>query len=266
MVARLSVSAIFRWHLLAIATLGLLNAVTLIGDAFGRMGLLGFSNLFRVSYEANIPTLFAALALGAAALVALRLTQADDLAAEERTGWRVFAMVFAFMALDEIAQLHEVLNVVGHHLRAQGPWLYVGIFPYAVVALFLTVILFRFWKRRSRRVRGGIALAGGGYLIAAIGMEMPENLLIDAGVPFFDLRLGLLFAAEELGEMVAVAIFLRTLLVRFEELGGGPLLALVGARPLLAFEIAPRLKATPPAPGRSAAARPAAARRRPPAR
>lgn len=252
MAARLTVSAIFRRHLLAIATLGLLNAVTLVGDAFGHINLLGFSTLFRLAYEANIPTLFSALALAAAALVALRLAQADDLAAVERAGWRVFALVFAFMALDEIAQLHEVLNAVGARFQPRGPWLYVGIFPYAAVALWLTVILFRFWSRQSRAVRGGIVIAGGCYLVAAIGIEMPENLLTDAGVSDFDFRLGLLFAAEELGEMVAVAVFLRAFLVRFEELGGGPLLALVGERPLLAIEVVPRLKVTPPAPDRSA--------------
>lgn len=252
MVARLTVSTIFRRHLLAIAMLGLLNAMTLVGDALGHINLLGFSTLFRLAYEANIPTLFSALALAVAALVALRLTQADGLADGDRAGWRVFALVFAFMALDEIAQLHEVLNAMGARFQPQGPWLYVGIFPYAVVALWLSLILFRFWQRQSGAVRGGIALAGGCYLIAAIGIEMPENLLTDAGVSDFDLRLGLLFAAEELGEMVAVAIFLRAFLVRFEELGGGPLLALVGERPLLALEIAPRLKAIPPAPDRSA--------------
>lgn len=243
MATGLTVSRVFRRHLLVIAVLGLLNLMVLIGDAAGHIGLLGFSPLFRVSGEGNIPNLFSALAIAAAALVALRVSQSAGLRADERAGWRVFAGLFGFMAIDEAVQLHEALNAIGHRLQAAGPWLYVGIFPYAAVAFLLSIILARFWVRQSKAVRFGIAAAGICYVAAAIGLEIPENVLGDAGVSPYDARMGALFAMEELGEMAAVALFLRTFLVRFAELGGGPLLALVGARPIFAIEIAPASKA-----------------------
>lgn len=237
MTARLSVTRIFCWHLAAIAALGLLNLAVLAGDAAGYHGMLGFSSLFRLSGEGNVPNLFSALAIAATALVAARIAQAETLRDGERQGWRLFALLLAFMAIDEAVQLHESLNAIGLRLRATGPWFHIGVFPYAMVAIGLAIILYRFWARQSRAVRIGIASAGICYVVAAIGMEVAENMLYGAGVSLYDRRMAALFALEELGEMAAVALFLRTFLVRFEELGAGPLLALVGARPLLAIEI-----------------------------
>ncbi len=239
MAARLSVSRIFRGHLLVILLLGCLNLLVMIGDARDNHLTAGLSHLFRLSSEGNVPNLFSALAIAAAALVAARVAQVPGLAAAERSGWRMLAILFAFMALDEAVQIHEGLSAVGHAYGAAGPWLNAGVFAYALVALFVIVWLFRFWLRQGRAVRAGFALGGIVYLVSAIGLEVRENVLMSAGVSHYDLRLGTLFTLEELGEMVAVALFLRTFLCRFAELGGGPLLALVGARPMLAIDIEP---------------------------
>ena len=238
MAARLAVSSIFLWHLLAILTLGVLNLIVLAGIAGGHYRLMGFTPLFRLSGEGNIPSLFSAVAIAAVALVAARIAQAGSLEEKERRSWRVFAWLFGFMALDEAAQFHEVLGPLGEALVTGGPFYHVAIFPYAVVAFCLAVLLFRFWVQQSPAVRAGIAFAGPLYLLAAVGMETVENLFYSAGFTY-DARVHGLIMVEELGEMLAVALFLRTFLVRFEELDGGPLLALVGERPLLAVEVVP---------------------------
>lgn len=233
------VGTVFRRHLAAILLLGALNLLVLLGDLAGYHGMLGFSRMFRVSDEANFPNLFSTLAIGFAALVALRLAQAGGLRDGERKGWIVFAILFGIMALDEAIQLHEQLSTFGHRLDTGGPWLNIGVFVYLPVAAVLAVLLFGVWARQSRAVRIGFVLAGLCYASAAIGVEIFENMLQDAGVSIYDWRRAALFSAEELGEMLAVALFLRTFLVRFAELGGGPLLALVGARTILAIEIPP---------------------------
>jgi hypothetical protein len=240
MTARFTVSRFFRLHLAAILALGLLNLFVLAGDARGSHLLFGYSPLFRLSAEGNIPNLFSALGLAAAALAAARLTQAGALREGERRGWIVLAAVLALMALDEAAQVHEAMNAIGRRFRASGPFYYIGAFPYLLVAAALALLLFRFWLEQSSRVKRGIAIGGLCYLSAAIGMEVMENILIDRGTSTFDARMAALFAVEELGEMFAAALLLRTFLVRFEELGGGPLLTLAGERPLFAIEIVPR--------------------------
>ena len=133
----------------------------------------------------------------------------------------MLAAVLALMALDEAVQVHEAMNAVGRRFNASGPFYYIGAFPYLLVAAALAVFLFRFSLEQSGRVKRGIAIGGLCYLAAAIGMEVLENILIDRGTSAFDARMAALFAVEELGEMFAAALLLRTFLVRFEELGGG---------------------------------------------
>lgn len=249
MTIRLSASRIFRWHLIAIVLFGILNLLVLFGDALGYHGMLGFSALFRLSGEGNAPSAFSALALVAAALAAARNTQAGALREGERAGWRIFAILLTFMAIDEAIQIHEIMRAVGARLSAVSPWLAFSIYPYGLVALGLAVFLFRFWMRQSRAVMVGIALGGICYVVAAVGLELVEDRMFAAGIGNYDTRMGAAAAVEELGEMVAVALFLRAFLVRFGELGGGAFLSLVGARPILGIEIAPALQpGEPPKP------------------
>ena len=240
MTARFTVPRFFALHLAAILTLGLLNAIVLLGDTAGYHHLFGYSQLFRLSGEGNIPNLFSALGLVVGSLAAARLAQAGGLRTGERRGWIVLALVLVLMALDEAVQIHESLNAIGRRFNASGPFYYIGAFPYVLVAAGLALFLFRFWRGQSGPVKRGIVLGGAFYLFAAIGMEVFENILIDRGTSAFDPRMATLFLVEELGEMVASAILLRTFLLRFEELGGGLLWGLVGERPLFAIEIEPR--------------------------
>jgi hypothetical protein len=239
MTAELTVSQVFRGHLLAIAMLAALDAIVQVGDAAGYHSLLGFSPLFRLSGEGNAPTLISALAIGATALVALRLRQMAALSAEERTGWRVLAWLLAFMALDEMLQLHELMHQLGQRLLPAGPRVPYGQLPYALAALAFAATLLRFWARQSRGVRAGLAAAAALYGVTAFGLEIVEFALVDAGARPYDPVMGVRFAAEELGEMVAIALLLRTFLARFGALGGGALLALTGERPIFAVTIRP---------------------------
>lgn len=244
MAVRLSAPRVFRWHLGAIVLLATLNLLVLGGDAAGYHGMLGFSPLFRLADEGNVPSIFSALAILACSLVAARITQADNLRDGERSGWRTLAMVLGFMALDEAVQIHEAVTGVVR-LNALQPWLLPVAYPYAVVALALGLLLFRFWQRQSRAVSLGILSGGVCYLAAAVGMEVVPERLFRAGIAVNDARYTACVALEETGEMLAVALLLRAFLVRCAELGGGPLLALVGARPMVEIEIAPDRQSPP---------------------
>lgn len=244
MAVRLSAGRVFRWHLASIVLLATLNLLVLAGDAAGYHGMLGFSPLFRLADEGNAPTIFSALAILAASLVAARIAQAGDGRDGERSGWRILAVVLAFMALDEAIQIHEAVTAIVR-LDALQPWLLPAAYPYAIVALILGLLLFRFWLAQSRAVRLGIALGGTCYLVSAVGMEIVAERLFGAGVTVHDVRFTTAVALEEIGEMLAVALLLRAFLSRFTELGGGPLLALVGVRPMLAVRIEPDMSLAP---------------------
>jgi hypothetical protein len=214
-----------------------MNVVGWAADPPGYHERFGFAALFSFIVEGNIPSTFSGLVLAATALVAARLAQAEGLREGERNGWRIFAFTFLFLAVDETTQLHEALNPIGWALGTSGAWRHIGVFPYALLALCLGLALFPFWARQSRPVKWGIAAAGIAYVAATVGIEMPENMLREGGYPSRARRLVALNTVEEWTEMIAVAVFLRCFLIRFVELGGGSLLALVGARPMLAIEI-----------------------------
>lgn len=237
MTAELTVSHIFRRHLLVIALLGAADAAVKIGDAAGHHTLFGLSWLFRLSDEGNVPTLFSALAIAAAALVALRLRRTPGLGPAEPAGWRVLAWLLACMALDEMLRLHEWLNYLGQRLFPWGPHLSLGVLPYGLAALAFGAALLRFWSGQSPRVRWMLAAAAATYVMAAFGLEIVEWRLVDAGAQLHDPAIALSILLEELGELFAIALLLRAFLTRFAELGGGPLLSLADERPILALAI-----------------------------
>lgn len=245
MAVRLSARRVFRWHLGAIVLLATLNLLVLGGDAAGYHGMLGFSPLFRLADEGNAPSIFSAVAILAASLVAARITQADKLRDGERSGWRILAIILGFMALDEAIQIHEVVTGVVR-LDALQPWLLPFAYPYAVVALALGLLLFRFWQRQTRAVRFCFLSGGVCYLAAAVGMEIVAEQLFRAGIATDDARFTASVALEETGEMLAIALLLRAFLVRCTELGTGRLLALVGARPMVEIEITPAAQPASP--------------------
>ncbi|MDP3854538.1 hypothetical protein [Phenylobacterium sp.] len=208
----ISARRLFAWHLLLILALAVANVVTALADGAGEP-----SQFFRMAFESNLPTFCATLALLATALVAWRLATTPNLAADESRAWMVFAALFSFMTLDEAAQVHEKLNSFGD--RTAGMFSSIGVFPYALVALTLGVWLFRFWLRQKPLVRLGLASGGLIYVFSAVGLEMVQNAERAVGTSQSLPKMLALVTGEETGEMIAVAIFLRTFLGRLAELG-----------------------------------------------
>jgi len=217
-------SRIFALHLGIILLLGLAFGLVAMADQLGHPTLKGFSREFRLQEEANIPSFFSALALFVTALASMAVSHALPRGDRDRLGWKVMAGLFIFMAFDEAAQIHELIDLP-HALMKYDRYLhYFSVFPYLAVAAVLAAILFPFWLRLSRDLRFMFALAGILYVLSAVGMEVFENELVVAGASEHSLRMALNYALEELGEMLAVALFLRTILTRLAQIGGGVLL------------------------------------------
>jgi hypothetical protein len=228
MVLRIAPRQIFRWHLATIIALGIANLLVVIIDQFD----IHIGRFMRLSEEGNFPTLFSTAAIAAAALVAWRIASAILVDGAERRAWRILAVLMTFMAVDEGAQIHEMLNHHGLTGPEDGVFSRVGIFPYAAIALLLSIWLFPFWVRQSASVRTGIAFGGICYVTAAAGVELLENASWAAGISQYHPISAALFMCEELGEMLAVAILLRAFLARLAELRE-PTVVLVGTmRPL----------------------------------
>ena len=212
-------------HLLIIAGLVLANVPIAVMDALGHYSLYGYSRLLRLEEEANLPSVFSALALLACAVAAFanrsRLAPDDP----DRSAWGLLTAFFAFLALDEAAMLHELANRISADLDLDGTLTNLGVFVYVPITIWLAVRLLRFWLRQDRGLRTALLAGTAIYGAAAFGFELVENQLLSAGFGPHDLPLRISFTFEESGEMLAVAVFLYAFLRHFSTMGGGPLIA-----------------------------------------
>ncbi len=86
---------------------------------------------FHLDKEANIPTWFSSfilLLVGISSLLVIFLPSSkDENSQKNNTFWKVFGMVYIFISLDEVSQLHEIVNQF-----TDTKWIYV----YAPFAFF----------------------------------------------------------------------------------------------------------------------------------
>jgi hypothetical protein len=217
---------VFKIHLAIIAGLVLANVPIAVMDGLGRHGLLGYSRLLRLEEEANIPSIFSALALGACAVVAWAIRGRLGPGDRDRPAWGLLAAFFALLAFDEAAMLHELANRISRDLELEGVLWNLGVFVYLPILAWLAVRLLPFWLRQGRFLRATLFAGAGIYFASAFGVELLENTLSTAGFRFYDLPMRLSFALEESGEMIGVAVLLFAFLHRFSVLGGGRLVEL----------------------------------------
>lgn len=208
---------IFRAHLAIIGLLGLANAAVLIIGYLGHQRLWGLTEFLLLSKEDNLPSFFSAAALLVVAAAAWSVHKSLPSGSNDRAGWFIFALSFIFLAADEWFQIHEHLPI---RTTLVGTALY--LFPMIPLAL----LMLPFWLRQQSRVRNGIAFGGVAYMLFAIAFEVLEKKIEAAGISSSSWQIYLSTGVEEVGEMFAVAIFLRTFLIRFADLGGGRLISL----------------------------------------
>lgn len=204
---------VLRWQLAIIAGLLLLHVAVSIAYGLGHQHLGGVRKLFDVSEERNVPTYFSALALLACGLTAL-LNLALDPAPRAARAWLLMAAGFIYLSFDESCAIHELLNRVGGGLGLSGPLLYFWVIPYGALALVAAAVFLPFLRDLPAATRNGLVLGGCVYVAGALGMELAEGAIVTHfGQQVFQHGwMRLFLGIEEGGEMIGVAILLRTLL------------------------------------------------------
>jgi hypothetical protein len=104
-------------RLLAGTTLFLLLvsiAGQIIKYGFGHDQAFGFVRLFYVEYEGNIPTFFSSILLLLASLLLALITVLKKASHDAYSRhWTILTLILLYMAVDEAAGIHEMLNKVG---------------------------------------------------------------------------------------------------------------------------------------------------------
>ncbi len=126
------------------------------------------SELFSLSFEANVPTWYSTCLLFACGvLLALSAARAG---AETRAHFAGLAALFVYFSLDEAIEIHEHL---GGSLGTSGVLYFDWVVPAAAFVAVVGLAYARFLFRLLPETRRGFVLAGALYVSGALLMELP---------------------------------------------------------------------------------------------
>ncbi|MFO0660622.1 MAG: hypothetical protein U0165_12440 [Polyangiaceae bacterium] len=168
----------------------------------------GVLPMFSLSYEWNIPTLYSAALLGLCSLTLGLVAHVSRLTKQPYVGrWRLLSLGFAYIAVDEVLQLHEHADAL---VSLNHIFYFDWIVPAGVLLVVLALFYVPFLRWLPSRDRNRFVLAGVIYVGGAVAMEIPlgwwtshhgqENL----GYALID-------AVEESLEMLGLNLFLLSL-------------------------------------------------------
>jgi hypothetical protein len=168
--------------------------------------------LFDVDAENNLPTWFSGLLLGVTAFWVWLQADAKRAGADRwALHWRVLAIVFFVMSLDEVAGLHETVNTMSDVTWA---------IPGGILALLIGLSYFPFLWSLPKATRNAFVLAGCLFVGGSVGVEMIGAPMVEDAMPY-----NLVTVVEEGMEMGGVIIFLSALLkdMARQRRGAGPI-------------------------------------------
>jgi hypothetical protein len=206
-----------------------------------RRGHLPFGfRYFAFDSELSLPTWFSVLLLAACAnTLACIARDAGSSGARFERHWWVLAAGFAYLSIDEFAQVHEsLIPRVQQALGASDLFYYGWTFVAVPVLLVMAAAFLGFLRHlpprtRRRFIIGGSLYVGGAILLEALGGWYRSTIV------WPDVTWGLLVTLEELMEMSGTAVFFVALLAYVSEELGGATLRVPSVRVASATPVAP---------------------------
>jgi len=179
-------------------------------------GLNVLLSRFDVDRESNVPTFFSSfLLLFAAILLFIISVLKRKSGAPYALHWAILALGFLYLAVDESAQLHELLISPSRRLLGSrgteifylAPWVLPGI----VITLALGLFYMRFFLELSLKMKLLLLIAGTLFVGGSRGLELIGGFY-SALYGKRDLRYIATATVEEGLEMAGVIIFIHALL------------------------------------------------------
>jgi hypothetical protein len=184
-------------------------AVEVLKSIYRWKGRSGVVPLLSLSHEQNVPTYFTVILLFlAASASALLATAARRGERRDRLPWWGLALGFFYISVDELVEIHEQW---GRPFDLDGVLHYGWVIPATGILLVLAALYGRFLFRLPRQFRNRLILAGGVYVLGAVGMELPLGYWADK-VGVKTLEYALIDWVEETLEMTGIVLFLFTAL------------------------------------------------------
>lgn len=185
--------------LTAFALLLVHSVITVYHYRIEELDWVPWCQLFDVDEENNLPTWFSGFLLGVTAFWVWVAADAKRSASDRWwVHWKLLAMGFFLLSLDEVAGLHESFNTV-----TDVTWA----IPGGILALVVGLMFFPFMWSLPSGTRNAFFLAGCTYVGGAIGVEI-IGAPMDADTMLYNLTT----VAEEGMEMAGVILFLAAML------------------------------------------------------
>ncbi|NNJ27773.1 hypothetical protein [Alienimonas chondri] len=141
-------------------------------------GLATVARRFDLGHEPSLPAWYSSLALLACGALAGLIAA---VVRRDRLWWGLLGLLFAALALDEAVMIHEMADGVMHEALDGGGVLY---FTWVVPGLAFTAgvgaLFARFLWRLPATTRRRFLLAGGTFVLGAVGMEMVAGAVVDS--------------------------------------------------------------------------------------
>lgn len=172
-----------------------------------------FVQMFDLDMEQNIPTLFSSALLLIASFFFYLLGKSSQKEVKTNTkAWWGLSLVFAFLAFDESAKIHEgVGDFTENFVDASGFLYYPWVISYGAMTLLLGILYLRFFLRFKREIRFKFIVSAILFLSGAIGMELlGANEASKNGSD--SMLYCIFFTIEESLEMFGVIYLIHTLL------------------------------------------------------
>ena len=176
------------------------------------------ATLFDFNSEQNIPTFYSSLALLVCALLNLIVAQKHKLSGNPYFLWFGLALIFTFLAIDEIASLHEKLSsVVRRFFNTSGLFFYGWVIPYMIALLVIAAIYSRFLLQLPGKTMILFFVSAFIFVSGAVGFELLAGRQYELSGKD-NLHYYMFYTCEEFLEMLGIAVFIYTLIDYISEI------------------------------------------------
>lgn len=168
--------------------------------------------IFDFGVEANIPTWYSSSMLLFCSILLAIISDKKATADRYTIHWRVLAIIFLFLSMDEACGFHEMTaKPLRAALNARGILYHTWVIPGAAFVLFFVLAYLRFLANLPAKIRRGFIIAGTLYVGGALCLELIEGNYMD----FYgkqDMTYIAIMTIEEFLEMLGIIVFIHMLM------------------------------------------------------
>jgi hypothetical protein len=164
---------------------------------------------FDLDLEDNIPTLYSAFAISVCSLLFFSIAlYKRERCNYEKLCWFALGIIFLFLAIDELFQIHEQIgDITENYVKATGFLYFPWVVPYVFAIIVLILFYLKFLLGLPKKTAILFILSGMVYLIGAVVFDMLGGR--EAELHGYDsIAYYVLYTVEEFLEMTGIIILM----------------------------------------------------------